>query len=101
MGNLIVENRTGIYTITDISVSSNGQTVTTRPNLNIPDGQVSEAIPLPLGGYTVRVTLKYKAEKAYTVDKSVFIEKDGTTQLQIDTLDLNPEPQTPVPPNLV
>ena len=101
MGNLIVENRTGIYTITDISVSSNGQTVTTLPGLDIPNGQVSKAILLPPGRYTVRVTLKDKAGKVYTVDKPAVIEKDETSKIQIDTSDLNPESQTPVPPNLV
>jgi hypothetical protein len=96
MGSLVVENNAGAYTITGIAVNGSNWS-----GLNIPNGQMYQPISLPAGAYTVTVTLQDKAGKTYTVEKKVVIEEGAATVFPINTSDLNPEPKTPVPPNLV
>jgi hypothetical protein len=96
MGSLVVENNAGAYTITGIAENGSNQS-----GLNISNGQSSAPISLPVGAYTVTVTLQDKAGETHTVEKKVVIEEGAATVLPINTSDLNPEPKTPVPPNLV
>jgi hypothetical protein len=96
MGDLVVKNAAGVYTITGIAANGSNQS-----GLNIPNGQMYPPISLPAGAYTVTVTLQEKAGKTYTVTKEAVVTTEGTTVLPVDVSDLNPEPKTPVPPNLV
>ena len=83
MGNLIVKNSAGSVAIVEIEVRQNGRIIANPPNLSIPNGHSSAAIPLNAGVYDVTVKVKDMGGTITSITERIVIEQDEDSTLEI------------------